>query len=127
MTNDTRKPREFKLGTIEGGARDGGDIFAVLDCNPKVTFGDMLKGFHVIEYSAYEALRKELDDAQNFLVGESKLAVRIAGLKFENEDLRKERDEYRAALEVTVEVLKNHGIGTTGLEKVLAKYSKESK
>ena len=52
------KARTFKLGTVEGGASDGGDIFAILECNPKVTFKYMLDGVDAIEKSAYdEAIR----------------------------------------------------------------------
>lgn len=52
--------RTFKLGVIEGGARDGGDIFAVLDAKPKVTFRQILDGIEVVHKDDYDKLLAEV-------------------------------------------------------------------
>ncbi len=54
------KPRTFELGTLEGGAKDGGDIFTVLNFEPRITFREMLDGVHVIEKSAYDKAIEKL-------------------------------------------------------------------
>ena len=50
------KPRTFKLGTVEGGAKDGGDVFAVISCNSPISFKEMIDGVKVIDISAYDEL-----------------------------------------------------------------------
>lgn len=56
------KPREFVLGHMEGHEHDGGDLFIVKSCEPKISFKEIIQGeIRVIEYSAYEALKEKLN------------------------------------------------------------------
>ena len=56
-----KQVREWTIGNLENGARDGGDIFAVVGAKQKVSFNEIIKGIQVVEKSAYDLLRKERD------------------------------------------------------------------
>lgn len=104
------KPREFWIESKDCDFDLNWKQVFVAEHPHKDTIDDAI---HVIEYSAYEELLN--------LVDESADSVRRAADNIEA--LRKERDEYRAALER----LKSGDILPSFATSVLAKYPKDSK
>jgi hypothetical protein len=54
-------PRQWTIGCLEGGAKDGGDIFAVTDSKQKISFHEIIQGIEVVEKSEYDKQKYAID------------------------------------------------------------------